>query len=327
MSISQLSSSTLKSILPSRKILVVGGTAGIGKAASVSALQKGAQVTVVGRRAPDAALKGVKFVQKDLSLLKNAAELADEVNIEEIDTILLTTGIIAAPQRQVSAEGLELDLAVSYLSRYAFMRSVLNKEFGSKRIDKSVKPRVYIMGFPGSNQTATLDDFNSERSYSVMTAHSNTVVGNEALVSHLNDAYQGAVNVYGINPGIIKTEIRDNLFGKGSWTSSIVETAIGWFTWTADQYVDNTLIHLLTSPELENKSGALLNNKRGILPQSKFLQNEENLKKVMAESERLTKLALDSHNKLWGISMNTMKNRTPNWNFFDPPVLCSFLRW
>jgi NAD(P)-dependent dehydrogenase (short-subunit alcohol dehydrogenase family) len=296
--ISKLSASSLESALGSRRLLVVGGTAGLGKAASVAALKRGAQVTVVGRRAPDAALGGAKFVKKDLSLLKNAVQLAEEVNLEEVDTILLTTGIISAPQRQVSPEGLELDLAISYLSRYAFMRTVLSKEFGKNRADKSVKPRVFVMGFPGSNQEATLDDFNSEKKYGVLSAHSNTVVGNEALVSHLNTAFQGRVNVYGVNPGIVKTEIRDNLLGKGSWTSSVIETVIGWVTPTPEQYAEDTLIHLLVSPELENRSGALLSPKRALMQPSKFLTVPSNFSKIMSESERLTEFALASHAKL-----------------------------
>lgn len=292
--IAQLPADQLKSILSSRRLLVIGGTAGLGKAASVAALKNGAQVTVVGRRAPDAVLEGAKFIQKDLSLLKNAVALADEVNLEELDTILFTNGIIAAPQRQVSGEGLEMDLAISYLSRYAFMRAVLEKSFGSKRMDPTVKPRIYIMGYPGSSQTATLDDFNSERSYGALSAHSNTVLGNEALVTYLNDAYKGSVNVYGLNPGFVRTEIRDNYLGKGSWTSWIVETLIGWFTWTPEQYVSNTLIHLLTSPELEDKSGALLSNKRAIIPLGSFLSKPENMTKILSESERLTYTALAS---------------------------------
>ena len=68
------------------------------------------------------------------------------------------------------------------------------------------------MGFPGADQTGSIDDFNSERTYSLMTAHSNTVVGNEALVLDAAARYP-ALNAYGLNPSLIKSNIRAAVLG------------------------------------------------------------------------------------------------------------------
>lgn len=53
--------------------------------------------------------------------------------------------------------------------------------------------------FPGKDVKATLDDFNSEKSYSAFPAHMNTVVGNEALIKYVADG-DAELNVYGLNP-------------------------------------------------------------------------------------------------------------------------------
>lgn len=292
--ISQLPAAQLEAALRGRNILVIGGTAGIGKALALSSLSRGAHVTVVGRREPGPELSAAKFVKKDLSLLKNAVELADDVDVTSLDTIVFTNGIMANRARQVNAEGIELDLAVSYLSRFAFARKMLGKGFGSNRRDSTQKPRIFVMGFPGASQSATLDDFNAEKSYSAMTAHMNTVVGNEALVSYLNTELKDSANVYGLNPGFVRTEIRDNFLGKGSWLSWAVEGLVGLFTKTAESYAENSLVHLLASPELESQPGALIDPSRKILKSNPFLTKEGNLDRIISESVKLTDRALAS---------------------------------
>lgn len=62
-----------------------------------------------------------------------------------------------------------------------------------------------------------------------MSAHMNTVAGNEILVLTGARRYP-QLNLFGLNPGLIKTNIRDNFLGKGSLKSRIMETAIGLLT-------------------------------------------------------------------------------------------------
>jgi NAD(P)-dependent dehydrogenase (short-subunit alcohol dehydrogenase family) len=131
----KLSEDSLKDLCKNKNVLIVGGTfyllrghfshyisligtAGIGKALAISLLKHGAQVTIVGRRDPDASLAQAKFVRKDLSLLKNAQSLADDVDASLLDIIVFTNGIICSPERKETSEGIEIDLGVSYLSRY-----------------------------------------------------------------------------------------------------------------------------------------------------------------------------------------------------------------
>jgi len=292
--ISALAATELESRLSTQNILVVGGTAGIGKALSEACLKRGARVTVVGRRSPGPELASATFVAKDLSLMENAAALAKEIgDANSYDTILFTNGIFAASERQVSGEGIELDLAVSYLSRYVFMQKLLDNGYGASAKKRASKQRVFVMGFPGAKVTPNLDDFNWEQSYSAIPVHMNTVAANEALVTHINLESHGNVNAYGLSPGIIKTEIRDNFLGKGSWKSSLLETMIGWFTPTAESYAEKQLIHILTSPELEGKPGLMINNKRQIVPPNPALTPEV-IERIMTESQKLTNRALSS---------------------------------
>jgi len=203
----KLSQDSLKDLCKNKNVLIVGGTAGIGKALAISLLKHGAQVTIVGRRDPDTSLAQAKFVRKDLSLLKNAQSLADDVQASLLDIIVFTNGIICFPERKETSEGIEMDLAVSYLSRFAFLNKILNV-IGTKRADQSTKPRVFIMGYPGKKVECPVNDFNSEKSYSALPAHMATVVGNECLVEYTSSK-NNSINVFGLNPGLIYTEIRD----------------------------------------------------------------------------------------------------------------------
>jgi len=289
--LAQLSATDLTAALHNRHLLIIGGTAGIGKALAVACLKRGAAVTIVGRRAPGPELSAAKYISKDLALMKNAAALADEVDVGAIDTIVFTNGILAAGTREETSEGLELDLAVSYLSRFVFARRIIERGIPLRSVGGS-KPRIFVMGFPGFKNEATIDDFNSERKYSAWPAHMNTVVGNEAFVSYLNTAFKGAVNVYGLNPGLIKSEIREKYFGKGSWMGSVAETLIGWFTWSADAYAEQSLLHIVVSKELEDKPGALIDSKRVVLPPNEFLTKEGNSDRIITESQKLADRAL-----------------------------------
>ncbi|OAJ66339.1 SDR family NAD(P)-dependent oxidoreductase [Gluconobacter cerinus] len=269
--------------LRGRRAIVVGGTGGVGRAVSQALAARGAQVTVVGQTFRDADIANISFVQADLSLLNDAERVARELSAEQADLLVFTTGIFAAPKRQVTAEGIERDMAVSYLNRLVMLRNLASR-LGTQRIDGSLHARVFIMGYPGTGQLGTPDDLNSERAYKVMAAHMNTVAGNEALV--VDSAYRYPdLGVFGLNPGLIKSSIRSNLMGADSLKHRIMEWLIGKLAPSADDYAAR-ILPLLVSPDLDQRSGAFFNRKaQAILPSEGM--NEAYAKRYIAASEAL----------------------------------------
>ena len=285
---SPLSEEELAVEIPKKNYLIIGGTAGIGKALAESLLKRNAAVTIVGRRSLDSSLSKAVLVKKDLSLMKNARELADEVDVTMFDVIVFTNGIISQKTRVETADGIEQDLAVSYLSRLAFLKRAVEIGFPSdKRKDTSRKPRVFIMGYPGKEQSVNLDDFNSEKEYKQWPAHMNTVVGNEALVYDFGDK-NPLVNVYALNPGLIKTDIRTNVLGTGV-LKSFVEGAIGLFCKSAGKYSESVLLQLMVTPDIENTSKLVFECDGSLLKRNPFLAEENQLKVVKASEELLRK--------------------------------------
>jgi len=272
-----------------KKIAVIGGTSGIGRALALALAFRDAEVVVVGRTFRDQGVPRLRFMQADLTCMKDALRLAQAVPAETWDMVIFTTGILPGRQRAVSPEGIELDMAVSYLNRFVMVREMVPR-LGTARVAAQSKPRVFIWGFPGTNQKANTGDFNSERSYGLMAAHSNTVVGNEALVLDSAKRFP-MVNFFGMNPGLVRSNTRSGVLGKGSLGQKLTELLFAAFFSGADAYAQ-LILPLLASPDIENQTGALFNRKGNPMHTSYFLTKDPNLQAVVEASERLSKRAL-----------------------------------
>jgi hypothetical protein len=276
--------------LDGKRVAVIGGTDGLGRAIARAAAASGAEVTVVGRTFRDEGTPRLRFVKADLSSMKEAARLGRELEVELVDAVVMTTGIFAAKQREVTAEGLERDMAVSYLSRLVALRG-LAPRLGTSRAAGAPRPRVFVMGFPGAGNLGNPDDLTGERSYDAMTVHMNTVAGNEALVLDARRRHPGLL-VFGLNPGLIKSNIRANFMGEGSLMHRAGEFLIGLFMQSADAYAAR-IVPLLFAPELEGRSGALFGSKGSpILPTDGM--DDTRVAQLISASEKLVAYALPS---------------------------------
>ncbi|WP_326719192.1 SDR family NAD(P)-dependent oxidoreductase [Streptomyces sp. NBC_00243] len=250
--------------LSSKKLAVIGGTNGLGRAIAQQALARGAAVTVVGRTFRDAPAAGLTFVPSDLSSMSEATRLGLELPVESFDVVLFTTGIIAAKTREETPEHVERDLAISYLSRLAVLQG-LSPRLGSAREDGAPRPRVFVMGSPGAGSIGDADDLNSEKTYKSLVAHANTVAGNEVLVLGAKDRFPDPA-FFGLGPYLIKTGIRSNFLGEGSLTHRLAETVIGLFMQSPETYAKR-MVPLLFAPELEGRSGLMFGHRaQPILP-------------------------------------------------------------
>lgn len=269
--------------------MVVGGTGGIGRAIGHLLVARGAGVTVVGRTMRDAGLPGLDFIEADLSLMREAKRVGAELPADRVDLVVLTTGIMAGPNRELTAEGIERDTAVSYLSRLVILREI-GPRLGKGRAPDTERPRVFIMGFPGTGQVGSAEDLNAEDTYSKWAVHSNTVAGNEMLVLDGAARYRDA-DIFGLNPGFVKTNIRTNLFGSNTFLLALMEGATRFMTASPETYAER-IVPLLVSPDLERRSGALFNNRGDAVAPTPGLTDQSYMRKFLAASEALAERAL-----------------------------------
>lgn len=267
--------------LHGKNVAIIGGTGGIGRALSRYFSLQGANLTVVGQTFRDSDRQGITFIRADLSLMSEASRVATLLPAENLDMLIFTNGIFAAPKREETKEGLERDMAISYLSRLVILQQVAPR-LGSAL---STKTRVFIMGYPGSGKPGTPGDLNALQNYRTMEVHMNTVAGNEIMVLDGAKRYTN-LSLYGLNPGFVKTNIRSNFLGKNKRLYWLTEKIIGWFTATADQYA-HTITPLLVAPQLAEHSGILFNNKGQAIKPSKGITDPEHMEHFISQSNAL----------------------------------------
>lgn len=115
-----------------RVVVVTGGSDGIGAAAARMLASRGDEVVVVGR-SPDktravAAETGAECHVADFTHLDQVRDLARELRARHsrVDVLLNNAGLIAGPQRTVTADGHELTFQVNHLA--GFLLTVLLRE-------------------------------------------------------------------------------------------------------------------------------------------------------------------------------------------------------
>ncbi|MEL6182131.1 MAG: SDR family NAD(P)-dependent oxidoreductase [Myxococcota bacterium] len=269
-----------------QRAAIVGGTGGLGRAMARWLAAQGAIVTVVGRTFRDGDIDGIDFIQADLSTVAEQRRVAAELPAEDLDLLIFTTGILSPKRRETSEDGVEIDLAVSYMSRFVILRGVAER-LGANR---KARARVFVMGAPGSNVAGNPSDLNSEKTYAQMAAHTQTVAANEALVLDAVSRYP-KIGVFGLNPGLVATgDIRAPfLGGTGSLRFKVVEWLIGKFSPSADGYAAR-IGPTLAAPELDTESGLIFNSKGRRSKISKKLTPERVADFMRATEELLASL-------------------------------------
>lgn len=255
--------------LHGKNVTVIGGTGGLGRAIAQSAAAKGAAVTVVGRTFRDKGVANMSFVPADFTTMASAAEVGRKLG--KADVIVLSHGIVPRDKREESPDGIELDMAVSCLSRLVLLRELLPRQ--------EPGTRVFVYGMPGNgSDDHKLDDLNCEKGYAggFGFTHMNTVICNEAIVHHLaaQEKAKGegkGVALFGMNPGLLVTDIRAPMHGgRASFKGRMMEGLVGLFTPSLPKYADR-MVALFFAPGLQAHSGAMFGQSGGaILPNKEF---------------------------------------------------------
>ena len=280
--------------------LVTGGTDGIGKAIAVGLAHTGRRVMIVGRDADKGARAEseirtstrnahVYFVQADLSLVSEADRLADEVirRCTTLSYLVHSAGIVRG-RWELTAEGIESNFAVNYVSRFALSQRLLPLLAASGRPNR--KARVVVISGAAQNGTIYFDDVNLTGRFSTVRAILQCCQANDAftveLASRLAATGDSRVTINCLKVGVVKTNIRRQF---PMWMKFVVPLIMDPLFALSAEDVAAEGLRLLLGPEFEDVTGALfrLIRKFKAIPVPKSIGDPELRHKLWELSERL----------------------------------------
>lgn len=144
------------------------------------------------------------------------------------------------------------------------------------------------MAGPGGDQEGDPSDLNALKDYNQNTAHMNAVAANEALTIDGANTASGPV-YFGLNPGLIKTDIRANYLGEGSFAHRVTEAVVGLLAQSAETYAKR-MVPLLFTDDLDGRTGLMFDRKaRPIRPS--LSMTPQRVDSFMTASEELLRAA------------------------------------
>lgn len=281
-----------------KKAVVTGGTDGIGAATALELRRRGADVTIVGRstakahalvqRAAELPEPGsLRAITADLSLMRTAREVGQRLARElgTVDLLLNAVGILITRTAH-TAEGIELDFAVGYLSRFVLLETLA--------AGGALSPDTRVVTIAASSREVPkfarmeFDDLAAVEARTGMTSHGQAQLANDLMTAQAAARY--GVTAIGYGPGAVDTSIRREVPG-------IVRTLMKPFfartTRRADD-VGRQIADIFADPALERGATAYF-DRDGRFDTASFIADEKRQADLLAASIALSEKALARH--------------------------------
>jgi NAD(P)-dependent dehydrogenase (short-subunit alcohol dehydrogenase family) len=253
--------------LENKSILITGATAGIGKVAALELAQMGAQVTIIGRnpnKTPAVADEirqqshnpQVDYLLGDLSVMAEVRRLADEYRARhEHLHVLINNAAALFMRRQVSADGLEMSLALNYLAYFILTLELLD-------LLKACAPARIVNVTSSSHRIArlNLDDLAMDHLYIGLLAYGRSKLMNVVFTYELARRLKGSgVTANCLHPGLVSSDLGNN--NSGLW-----RPAFNAYHYVAQRPEKGAecIVYLAASPELEGITGRYFSHKNAV---------------------------------------------------------------
>lgn len=237
--------SGLTKILSGRSVLITG-TSGIGLHTAIALADAGADVTMAGRNASRGAdaVAQVRVAVADAAISFESVDLAELASIRafgkrlreqrtSLDVLINNAGVMATPQRTLTADGFELQLATNYLGPFTLTRELL------PLLRAGLDPRVVtVSSFASNNGRIDLADLQSKMSYRPMTAYAQTKLADLMFAFELqrrSDAHGWGLTSIAVHPGLSRTELAAKGAGARSLPARAAKLAMRLFGQSASQ--------------------------------------------------------------------------------------------
>lgn len=275
--------------------LVTGATAGIGLVTARELARTGATVVGVGRHPEKSAAvakqireqtgnPNVEFLLADLSAQKQVRALAQTFRerYARLDVLINNAGAVYL-NRQESADGLELTLALNHLNYFLLTHLLLDllKASAPARI-VNVSSRAHLRT-PGLN----FDDLQNRRGYFGMNVYGQSKLCNVLFTNELARRLAGTnVTANALHPGLVATDF----FTNNGFLGQLARPILNLIAMRPEDGA-KTSLYLATSPEVEGVTGKYFDDHQREVPASKASYDRAAQLRLWQVSEQLTGLA------------------------------------
>ena len=215
--------------LDGRTAVITGATGGLGYETALALAGAGAAVVLTGRSEAKGrlALQGIRdrfpkasvsYENLDLANLASVADFAARFTAghSSLDLLINNAGVMSLPERQVTADGFEMQLGTNYLGHYALTAHLL------ALLRRGDRPRVVNLSSL-AHRTGAIDfgDLQGARSYKPWKAYSQSKLATLMFALELqrrSDAAGWGLMSNAAHPGLARTE----LIAKGPGTSGLL---------------------------------------------------------------------------------------------------------
>lgn len=288
-----------------RTALVTGGSDGIGREIALGLARKGIQVIIVGRdsgkgNAAAAEIqrkadnRHVEFFSADLSAMENVERVSAFVarRWSRLHYLVHSAGVVRG-RRELTADGLERNFVVNYLSRFRLTLELLPLLRAGAR--PAMAARIAIAG--GAARTGKVDfgDVNLTKQFNTVRAVLQFQCANDIFTLELarrlnSESSQNPVNVYVLKYGVVKTNIRAEMPFWLRTLSAVLDPLVG----RSPQQAAEPALNVLLDPQFETLSGATFlctRRFRQIIPRP-YVADPLHGARLWQLSERLARISL-----------------------------------
>jgi NAD(P)-dependent dehydrogenase (short-subunit alcohol dehydrogenase family) len=189
-----------------KKVLITGGTSGLGYELVKRFLDDGAEVYATGRKIPEA-LSGnnrFHFVQVDFSDLKQVEPVISEISAEkpEFDLVINNAGVLSPSDYRTSKNGIEYTFQVNFLAHLLIDDIIVRSHSGSKEL------KIAFVTSPVYRYVKPLFRFPEENGYRPFRTYCETKYYLLLVGSYLTARYpEKDIKIIGLDPGIFSSGI------------------------------------------------------------------------------------------------------------------------
>ncbi|MCU0460854.1 MAG: SDR family NAD(P)-dependent oxidoreductase [Bacteroidales bacterium] len=242
-------------VIKNKKILITGGTSGLGLNLVRIFLEKGYHVVTTGRRELPSSEQGERFsyYRVDFSDLENtAAAFKEIIKVHEFDMVINNAGILSPVHRTITKNGLEYTFQVNFLAHFIINEIIIRNHPDSKKL------RIATLSSP-VYRFAKVHSI-SDNQYSAIGAYSGSKLYQAMMCSHLDEIYRGKnLLFFSFDPGVFSSGI----YRMQSRFFSFLYKIAAPFMRSSGK-VANVLASIITQEEI--RSGVLYNYRKRIKP-------------------------------------------------------------